>query len=148
MAGEGEILRTYYYACLPYRSRQPSAEETERFNRARSFHTALEMLPRFEVRQGRLEFRGHNSDGQPIFVQKRVDIMLAVDMVQLATKGHISQITLMAGDSDFIPAISVAKAEGVLIRLFHGQNCHADLQRSADERVQIDQQFLDFVRRS
>ena len=28
MSGEGEILRTYYYACLPYRSRQPSAEET------------------------------------------------------------------------------------------------------------------------
>ena len=106
------------------------------------------MLPRFEVRQGRLEFRGHNSDGQPIFVQKRVDIMLAVDMVQLATKGHISQIALMAGDSDFIPAISVAKAEGVLIRSFHGQNCHADLQRAADERVQIDRQFLDSVRRS
>ena len=54
---------------------------------------------------------------------------------------------LVAGDSDFIPAIQVAKNEGSLIRLFHGEGCHADLWRLADERTRIDQAFVDSVAR-
>ena len=148
MANGTNVLRTYYYNCLPYQGRQASEQERERFNNARRFYHALAMLPRFEVRQGRLEFRGNAADGRPIFEQKRVDIMLGVDMVQLAAKGHIQQAVLLAGDSDFIPAVAVAKAEGVLVRLYHGNNCHSDLQREVDERVQLDQQFIDAILRT
>ena len=147
MANGANVLRTYYYNCLPYQSRPPSPQERERFDNARRFYHALTMLPRFEVRQGRLEFRGNSVDGRPIFEQKRVDIMLGVDMVQLAAKGHIQQAVLLAGDSDFIPAITVAKSEGVLVRLYHGGSCHIDLQREVDERVQLDQAFISAVRR-
>lgn len=147
MANGANILRTYYYNCLPYQSRPPSDQERGRFDNARRFHHALAMLPRFEVRQGRLEFRGNTIDGSPIFEQKRVDIMLGVDMVQLAAKGHIQQAVLLAGDSDFIPAVTVAKSEGVLVRLYHGGSCHIDLQREVDERVKLDQVFIDAVRR-
>ena len=105
------------------------------------------MLPRFEVRQGRLEFRGNATDGRPIFEQKRVDIMLGVDMVQLAAKGYIQQALLLAGDSDFIPAVAAAKAEGVLVKLFHGRSYHIDLLREVDERVTLDQCFVNSVRR-
>ena len=106
------------------------------------------MLPRFEVRQGRLEFRDNATDGRPIFEQKRVDIMLGVDMVQLAAKGYIQQALLLAGDSDFIPAVAAAKAEGVLVKLFHGRSsCHIDLLREVDERVTLDQCFVNSVRR-
>ena len=97
MANSANILRTYYYNCLPYQSRPPSVQERERFDNARRFYHALAMLPRFEVRQGRLEFRGNAVDGRPIFEQKRVDIMLGVDMVQLAAKRHIQQAVLLEG---------------------------------------------------
>lgn len=147
MAGEEEILRSYYYNCLPYQSRTPSAQERERYDTTRQFHHALAMLPRFEVRLGRLELRGQRPDGSPIFEQKRVDIMLGVDLVQHAAKGHIQQAILLAGDSDFIPAIAVAKAEGVLVRLFHGGSCHNDLLREVDERVRLEQAFIDGVLR-
>lgn len=142
MAGETDILRTYYYHCMPYQSSQPSREESERYAASRRFYTALELLPRFEVRLGRLEFRGNRADGSPIFEQKRVDILLGVDMVQLAAKGHIQQAALLAGDSDFIPAVTAAKSEGVLVRLFHGSSCHFDLQLAADERVKLDQSLI------
>ena len=105
------------------------------------------MSPRFEVRQGRLEFRGNAADGRPIFEPKRVDIMLGVDVVQLAAKGHIQQALLLAGDSDFVPAVAVAKAGGVLVRLYHGDNCHVDLLREVDERVRLDQTLIDSVLR-
>ena len=145
MANGSSILRTYYYHCMPYQSSRPSREESERYAASQRFYTALELLPRFEVRLGRLEFRGNRSDGSPILEQKRVDIMLGVDMVQLAAKGHITQANLLAGDSDFIPAVAVAKAEGVLVRLFHGNGCHADLLREVDERVKFDQALVDLV---
>ncbi len=145
MANGGEILRTYYYNSLPYRGRTPSEEEQTRYNNTRRFHDALEMLPRFEVRLGRLEFRGNDANGHPIFEQKRVDILLGVDMVQLSAKGHIGQAVLLAGDSDFIPAIAVAKAEGVLVRLFHGSSCHSELRRAVDERVKLDDALMNSI---
>jgi uncharacterized LabA/DUF88 family protein len=147
MANETDILRTYYYNCMPYQGNPPTQEESRRFGRARGFHTALQMLPRFEVKLGRLEFRGNDDSGNPILQQKRVDILLGVDMVLLSAKGHIQQAILLAGDSDFIPAVTVAKSEGVVIRLYHGDHCHLDLQREVDERIRLDQAFIDAVHR-
>ena len=91
-----------------------------------------------------------NSEGteptvSPIFQQKRVDILLGVDMVQLATKRAIETVILLAGDSDFIPAVEVAKSEGALVKLFHGEEPHRDLLKVADERVLIDQKLIDQV---
>lgn len=142
MAGGNFILRTYYYNCLPYQSRNPTEDEKQRYDNTQRFHHALALLPRFEVRLGRLELRGIDNAGNQIFEQKRVDILLGVDLVQLAAKGHIGTAILLAGDSDFVPAVAVAKAEGVLVRLFHGDNCHRDLLREVDERVRIDQEFI------
>ena len=145
IAGNAEILRTYYYNCLPYQGNPPQPEDKRRYDAARRFYDALMMLNRYEVRLGRLEFRGLDSDGKPRFEQKRVDILLGVDMVQLAAKGHIQEAVIVAGDSDFIPAISAAKSEGVIVRLFHGDQCHDDLRREVDERIRFDQAFINSV---
>src|SRR5262249_40583089 len=37
IAGAREILRTYYYDCLPYQSRNPTTDERERFGRKQRF---------------------------------------------------------------------------------------------------------------
>ena len=105
------------------------------------------MLPRFEVRLGRLQ-RREDSQGRPLYQQKRVDILLGVDMVQLAARGHIREAVLVAGDSDFIPAVTAAKSEGVIVSLFHGKDCHGDLRREVDERRRFDQSFIDSVARN
>lgn len=81
IAGPREVLRTYYYDCAPWQSNPPTAEERQRTSTAEKFFHALNMLPRFEVRLGKLALRGRTAEGQPIFVQKRVDIMLGVDLV-------------------------------------------------------------------
>ena len=105
------------------------------------------MLPRFEVRLGRLQ-RREDSQGRPFYQQKRVDILLGIDMVQLAAKGHIREAVLLAGDSDFIPAVTAAKSEGVIVSLFHGTGCHRDLMREVDERRRFDQALIDSVARN
>ena len=141
LAGSDEILRTYYYHCLPYQSQNPTQEESERFGKKQRFFHALGRLDRFQVREGRLAFRGiDKTTGQPIFQQKGVDIALAVDLVLFATKGQINRAILISGDSDFLPAVQAAKNEGVLIHLYHGSGHnapHKTLWDIADDRTEI-----------
>lgn len=141
-----EILRSYYYDCEPYQSDPPTPEERERFSKAQQFHYSLDRLPRFQVRLGKIARRGW-ADGKPIFVQKRVDIQMGVDLVLLAAKHQISDAAILAGDSDFLPAIDAAKPEGVVIHLFHGEHPHNDLLSRSDERTRISQAFIDSILR-
>lgn len=143
------ILRTYYYNCMPYRGKAPSQAENIRYQNMQRFVNSLEMLDRYEVRLGKLEYRGRKADGTPIFQQKRVDILLGCDLVLLAAKQRIEKAVLITGDSDFIPAIEVAKNEGVEIELYYGPNDlpHDSLTRIADERKVLTQEFIDKVKR-
>ncbi len=145
MAGGREILRSYYYDCEPYQSDPPTLDEKTRFGRAQRFHYALDKIPRFQVRLGKLAFRGLDGRGKPLFQQKRVDIQMGVDLVLLAAKNLISDAAILAGDSDFLPAIDAAKPEGVVIHLFHGERPHTDLVARCDERTRIDQSFIDSI---
>lgn len=146
LAKPNDLLRTYYYHCLPYQSVPPTQEEIDRHLGKQRFFSALNRLNRFEVREGKLEFRGVDKDTlKPIFEQKRVDIYLGVDLVLLAVKNKIARAILITGDSDFLPAIRAAKNEGVLIHLFHGsgpQQPHRDLWEEADDRTLITPDLL------
>ena len=148
LAGGREILRTHYYDCPPYQSTPPTKDESDRVGRHQKFIYALEQIPRFQVRLGRLEYRGKKSDGKPIFQQKRVDILLGVDLALLAAKHQITDAALLAGDSDFLPAVEAAKPEGVVIHLFHGPDPHRDLVTKCDERTRITQDFVDSILRN
>lgn len=148
VAGGSYILRSYVYDCPTYQGTTPTDEESERYARQRKFFQALERLPRFTVRLGKLARRGPDAQGRYRFEQKRVDSLLSVDLTMLAAKHLIQEAAIIAGDSDFIPAVEAAKSEGVLIRLFHGQSVHSDLWTVADERVQFSQEFIDSIRLS
>ncbi len=144
MAGDSDILRTYYYHCPPYQGNPPTQDESERYSTQRRFFNTLDKLPRYSVRLGRLA-RRLDHRGRPRYEQKRVDILLGVDMVQLAAKQNIQEAILLAGDSDFIPAVAAAKSEGVVIKLFHGERPHSDLWQETDERTRITQGFIDSI---
>lgn len=141
--GHSELLRAYYYDCAPYQSNPPTDEEKARVRAKQSFFSALSRLPRFQLRQGKLEHRGTRDDGRPLFVQKRVDLMLGVDMVQLAATRQIDKACLIAGDSDFVPAIEMVKQHGVLVSLWHGprggvaNTVHRELWDICDDRDEL-----------
>lgn len=137
-----ELLRAYYYHCLPYQSSPPTEEEKARYAARRRFIDALRHLPRFEVRLGKLAFRGLADDGRPMFQQKRVDLMLGVDMALLAGKNRIAKVALLTGDSDFTPAVEAVKNEGVLTTLWHGSRGRdtspsRELLQACDERREL-----------
>jgi uncharacterized LabA/DUF88 family protein len=145
VAQESDILRTYYYHCPPHVSQVPTPEETDRADAKSRFFLALSRLSRFQVRLGKLAYRGEDRDGRPIFIQKLVDIMLGVDLVQLAATRQISRAVLVAGDSDFVPAIEAAKQLGVMVSLWHGPNgkgFHRSIWDVCDERHEITMEMV------
>jgi uncharacterized LabA/DUF88 family protein len=147
IVGQDSLFRAYYYNCLPHQGTPPTVEEQERYAKARRFYDALNRLPRFEVRQGKLQ-RVYDANGKPDFQQKRVDILLGVDLVLLAAKGRIQTAALLTGDSDFIPAVQAAKNEGVNVHLVHGSRAqvHDEIWVAADIRTRMDQAFIDAIR--
>lgn len=152
IAQEDELLRAYYYHCLPYQSDPPTDDERQRFGAKRRFIDAISHIPRFEVRLGKLQFQGTSEDSRPIFVQKRVDMMMGVDMALLAVKHRVGRVALLTGDSDAIPAVEAVKPEGVVVTLVHGplrgrSSPSRELYKIVDERVEIDAAMMDLVRR-
>jgi len=151
MAGTDELLRAYYYHCLPYQSNPPTPEESARYAGRHRFTTKLSLLPRFEVRLGRLVCRGiDKTTGERIFQQKRVDCMIGVDMALLAGKGKITNAALFTGDSDLMPAVESVKREGVLTTLWHGgisaeNRPSAELYALVDERRQLTLELIQSI---
>ena len=47
------------------------------------------------------------------FEQKGVDMRIGIDIASLTYKKQVSQIILIAGDSDFVPAAKMARREGI-----------------------------------
>jgi uncharacterized LabA/DUF88 family protein len=138
-----EIMRIYYYDCLPYQNEEPTYEQIMRLEGTQRFHAALRRLPRFEVRLGRVAYRGTDAEGRPIYEQKRVDLLLGMDLIMHSVKRTIDEVFIITGDSDFIPAIQTVKAEGIVTYLVYGGNVYQDLLDAADERIEITQDIVD-----
>jgi uncharacterized LabA/DUF88 family protein len=111
--------------------------DTELYNSNRRLLDELKRKPFFAVRLGECLFRGWNvkpskldfrntateitisdSDLLPNVQQKGVDMKIGLDISSLSLKGQVDVIVLIAGDSDFIPAMKFARREGKQIILF------------------------------
>ena len=141
LAGTMERLRTYYYHCMPFVGTPPTLDERRRYASMDRFVNSLKKLPRFQFRQGRLQRIGNE------FKQKRVDILMAVDLVRMSSAKQIERAVLVTGDSDLLPAIEVARDCGVVVALYYSPNARADeLLQACDERFEITSDLIDQVR--
>lgn len=143
-----ERLRTYYYDCMPYQSDPPTEEEKTRYSAKDKFIYNIKRLKRFEVRLGKLIFVPKIND----FVQKRVDVLLSVDLVRMSWDHQITKAVLVTGDSDFVPAIKAAKDAGVLTIIHHSNvptvRALDELLYACDERREITQKLIKSCLRS
>lgn len=140
LAGPVQRLRTYYYDCMPYQGNPPSAQEREKYtSKSKFLHAVSREVQRFQFRQGRLRKTGPNT-----FEQKRIDVLLGVDMARLCSKKQIDLVILIAGDADLVPAVEACKEEGAITRLYyHPSSISDELINVCDERYDIDQQLID-----
>ena len=130
-------LRTYFYHCLPI-IRDGNAGDKDRHASMQRFLAKLNRLPRFEVKLGKLQMIGTS------FKQKRVDVLMSLDIVNMCFDNQIQQAILIAGDSDFIPAVKTAKNYGGITHLFyHPSSVHDEILDEIDELHVITQELID-----
>ncbi|HST63701.1 MAG TPA: NYN domain-containing protein [Mycobacteriales bacterium] len=120
----GELLRMYWYDAA--RDRVPTVEQRQ-----------IAALPHVKVRLGNL-----NSAGQ----QKGVDAQLRQDLEVLARHRAVSDVVLIAGDEDMVPAVEAAQAYGVRVHVWgieppYGVNQAERLVWEADTVDQLDAGF-------
>jgi len=120
----GGLLRMYWYDAA--RDRVPTVEQRQ-----------IAALPNVKVRLGNL-----NSAGQ----QKGVDAQLRQDLELLAKHRAVSDVVLIAGDEDMVPAVEAAQAYGVRVHVWgieppYGVNQAERLVWEADTVDQLDAEF-------
>jgi uncharacterized LabA/DUF88 family protein len=138
------LLRTYWYDADPFGQKrknpidgkQTNFASTIEANRNRELMSRLEVEPDFAVRKGELLFRGWRvhagaikelakdpprtlkaADLEPVFVQKGVDMRIGLDIASLALKRLVSSVVLVTADADMIPAMKLARREGLRVFL-------------------------------
>lgn len=146
---ENDFIRAYYYHCLPYQSNPPTQEEKERFGKTSAFFDRLKKLDRFQIRLGKLVKRGNYDNGNPILIQKRVDVFLATDLVKFSAQKVMTQAILLTADSDYVPAISASKEFGVIVRLAYSEELpiNEELIAICDERFSFKGGYFDDILR-
>ena len=160
-----ELFRIYCYHCPPFdgTERHPMTREPIHFKSTPVYTSMSRLISELECkdgvafRKGEISFNGwlikkfaaqkmaKNSrapvadDFQPDLTQKRVDIMIGLDVAWLSSKSIVDRLVLVTGDSDFIPAMKFARREGVQVVLVHmdqpikrAMRVHADEVRAVE----------------
>ncbi len=134
--------RTYVYHCPPYQGNPPTAEEKLRKSKYDRYIFSLSRTNRLILRAGRLVKKGNTT-----FIQKGVDTYFAIDLVKLSLRETIKTAILIAGDSDFVPAIKEAKEQGVVVKTYYYPGTvHSTLQQASDEMIEITPEFLQSIK--
>ncbi len=56
-----------------------------------------------------------DEDFVPNFEQKKVDVMIGLDVAWLASKKIVDRLILVSGDTDFVPVLKFARKEGIQV---------------------------------
>jgi uncharacterized LabA/DUF88 family protein len=102
LRGDRSLARIYYFNA-PFNAE----ENTTAYKKQQSFFAALDRLQYFQVELGRLEPRRskcpHCNTETNTYVEKGVDVNLAVMMLSQAHKNLYDTAILISGDGDFVP---------------------------------------------
>ncbi len=132
LCGERCLYRTYYYNAL-----QDVCARPEAFREQQEFLDTLRKTPYLEVRLGTIK------TAQGTQVEKGVDIMLGVDLVNYAWSNLYDTAILVSGDADFAYALQAVKNMGkhVEVAYFEGATAR-ELLGVADVRHLLDTAFF------
>ncbi|MDE2887314.1 MAG: NYN domain-containing protein [Gemmatimonadota bacterium] len=157
-----DLYRIFYYTADPFEGtvQNPVNKESTKFSATSQFLNNTRLIKEIEscsdyaVRRGRLIHRGWTlrrkalarleddsqhtvgaSDIEPNITQKGVDMMIGIDMTSLALKRLVSTVVIASGDSDLVPAMKLARTEGlrVYLAIFQKSRISRDLRIHNDD---------------
>jgi len=127
-----ELYRTYYYNAQLNQQTDPAGYKGQQ-----KFLSALRALPFFELRLGVLVSRGG------AWVEKGIDVKVAVDMVAMAYKEQYDVAMLVSGDGDYVDCVRAVKDAGRhVVNAYFVSTQSVALREACDDWVCIDRAYL------
>lgn len=127
-----ELIRIYYYN-VPLNK----DDDLDRYKKQQNFYEQLYETPFLSVTLGRLEKRGQT------YVEKGIDVQIAVDMLSLAYSDCYDVGILVSGDADYVKMVEEVKRLGKHLEVAYfsmGQSFH--LRNVADRMIVLDEKIL------
>jgi len=133
---KSQRLRTYYYDCLPIKINSDINSE-KLYNAKKKFCDKISLLPKFEVKFGELQYING------LYKQKKIDVLMSLDIVDKCFEKQIHHAVIVAGDSDFIPAIRRAKNYGAIVHLIANRNSvNKEMLKETDVFHNLNKEFI------
>lgn len=140
--GDKDLYRIFYYDCAPssFEGHYPVSKKNVKFalsdqtkfqleffeylkskrkvairlGELQEFGWTLKSVPLKKLLKGQIDISALTDDDYKLsLTQKGVDMKMGLDIASLSYKRLVSQILLIAGDSDFVPAAKLARREGI-----------------------------------
>jgi uncharacterized LabA/DUF88 family protein len=129
-----EFTKCFYYDAYP--SQKPGQSDADYEAIQKDFQARAEHIA---------ETRGwHVYEGEAIhrrkrgMEQKKVDVMIAVDMLRHTFRGNMHGATLLTSDLDFKPLLDALVSEGMYVQLWYPPGeTSGQLARAADARIHL-----------
>ncbi|GEM_PF-6640599 len=127
------FTKTFYYDAVPVREEREAEDAyIERIKPNREVLDAASAVDGLHVYEGDARRQGR---GRGRLVQKKVDVMLTVDMLTHAFHRNMHRATLLSGDNDFKPLIDGLVQHGMFVTLWYPVGgTSRELIQSADRR--------------
>jgi len=133
LRGENRKLIRIYYYNAPHKKEI----DEEKYKSQQKFFSLLERTPYLELKLGRLEPRGDT------FIEKGVDILLAVDMLKYAYDDTYDTAILVSGDGDFAAAVNAVKDRGKHVEHAYFKDAPSvALRKACDKYIPLDKDFI------
>lgn len=130
------LVRAYFFTA----PRRPE-DGMDEYRRQQGFLRALESIDQLQIAFGRLVRRGKPPN--EYFMEKGVDVSLAVEMLKNAAQQHFDTAILVSGDGDYARLVQAVKDLGKMVEVACTDASRSDeLRRVADRRITIDRTFL------
>jgi uncharacterized LabA/DUF88 family protein len=111
------IYRIFVYLAEPYGGiiGGKDYKTTPVYTAGMQFIENIQVRDYIAVRKGKLAFRGFDHKGNPIFVQKRTDMLLGLDIAHVAFHRYADRALILCFDTDIIPAMKEARINGMQV---------------------------------
>jgi len=127
LVGNRQLTRTYYYNVPISPQHNPTGASAQQ-----RFFGALNRIPYLQIRLGRLEPRG------AVFVEKGVDVGIAVDMLSMGFRNLYDTAILVSSDGDFAHAIHEVQELGKHVEVAHFARARA-VSQAADVSLELNE---------
>jgi len=118
------LVRTYYHTAAV-------KDDPERVKSQQRFLDRLERIPYLEIKLGRLEPRGNT------YIEKGIDVAIAVDMLSMAVKNIYDTAILVSCDGDYVKAVDAVKDTGRHVEVACFARAYR-LRQRADKIIHLD----------